>query len=285
MWRLSRPIIRWWLKQVSRPNPVGYNLGLDFNAPMTYYVTHPTEKQGFTGFLQAIDPATGKQIWKSDPNEGPTGGAMATAGGLVFHGGGASQEVRAFDARTGEKLWSQNVQTAVIAPPISFELDGQQYVAFSVGGNTMGGYYAPNYSRMLVYSLTGHAQLPPEVPFVPRPLDPPPSTATAQVIEAGGAKYNEYCAACHGDRGQTRGANFPDLTRTPLLYTQEGFDTIVLKGVLSEKGMASFSPALKSEDTAAIRAFIIQRANEAKAQAPPVRAPGAPAVSQPHQEH
>ena len=53
------------------PNPVGYNLGLDFAAPMTYYVSHPNEKQGFVGFLQAIDPATGKQVWKSEENQGP----------------------------------------------------------------------------------------------------------------------------------------------------------------------------------------------------------------------
>ncbi len=116
------------------------------------------------------------------------------------------------------------------------------------------------------------------------PLDPPPSTASAEVIKAGSDKYSQYCAACHGDRGQTRGANFPDLTRTPLLHTQEGFDTIVLKGALAEKGMASFASALKSEDTQAIRAFLIQRANDVK-NAPPLMGPGGPPPpSQPHQD-
>jgi quinohemoprotein ethanol dehydrogenase len=265
------------------PNPVGYNLGLDFTAPITFYSTHPNEKQGFSGYVQAIDPVSGKQVWKTDQNQGPTGGALVTASGLVFQGGGSAQEVRAFDARTGEKLWRAEVQTAVLAPPISYELDGQQYVAFSVGGNTLGGYYAPNYSRMLVYSLSGTAQLPPEQKFTPLPLDPPPSTASADLIDAGSKKYTEYCAACHGDRGQTRGANFPDLTRTPMLHTQEGFDTIVLKGVLSVKGMASFATVLTPEDTHAIREFLIKRANDVKNAAPPPGAPGAPAVSQPHQ--
>ncbi len=150
-----------------------------------------------------------------------------------------------------------------------------------MGGNTTGGYYAPNYSRMLVFALGGKATLPPAAPFTPLPLNPPPSTASADVVKTGSVTYGKYCAACHGDQGQTRGANFPDLTRTPLLSSQEGFDQVVLKGILSERGMASFAQALKAADTAAVRAFIISRAHEIR-NAPPPQLPG-PAVSQPHQ--
>jgi len=265
------------------PNPVGYNLGLDFTAPFTYYKDHPKDKAGFTAYLQAWDPVTGKQVWKGESNQGPTGGALATATGLVFQGGGSADEVRAYDARTGEKLWSFKTQTGVVAPPISFELDGQQYVAISVGGNTMGGYYAPNYSRMLVFGLGGTAKLPPAEAYTPPPLDPPPATASAAEVKAGSETYAKYCSACHGDRGATRGSNFPDLTRTPLLHSQEGFDMVVLKGIKSSKGMASFAPALKPEDTKAIRAYIIERANEVKKEMAAAGPPGAPGVSQPHQ--
>ena len=266
------------------PNPVGYNLGLDFFAPFTYYKDHPDQKAGFSAYLQAWDPVTGKQVWKGEENQGPTGGALATASGLVFHAGGSSNEVRAYDAKTGEKLWSFAVQTGAVAPPITFQLGGQQYVALSVGGNTMGGYYAPNYSRMLVFGLGGDVKLPPTVPYTPPPLDPPPSTAAADVIQKGEETYTKFCAACHGDRGATRGANFPDLTRTPLLHSQEGFDLVVLKGIKSTQGMASFASVLQPEDTRALRAYIIDRANQVKKQlaamGPP---PGAPGVSQPHQ--
>jgi mono/diheme cytochrome c family protein len=136
---------------------------------------------------------------------------------------------------------------------------------------------------MLVFGLGGSVKLPPTVPYTPPPLDPPPLTASADVVKTGGETFAKYCAACHGDKGATRGSNFPDLTRTPLLHSQEGFDAVVLKGILSTRGMASFSPALQPDDTKAIRAYIIDRANETKkllAAAPP---PGAPAVSQPHQ--
>ncbi len=270
------------------PNPVGYNLGLDFSAPFTYYRDHPGVPNGFTGYLQAWDPVTGKQVWKGEENQGPTGGAVATAGGLVFQSGGSSQEFRAYDARTGEKLWNAKTQTGLVAAPIAYELDGRQYLAVSVGGVTAGGYYAPNYSRLLVFALNGKAALPPPKEFTPLPLDPPPATASKEMVAAGEQKYSLNCAACHGDRGQTRGANFPDLTRTPLLHTQEGFDQVVLKGVLSDRGMASFASVLKPEDTRALRAFIIARANEVKNAPQPTNPnpPGSPPPpAQPHQEH
>jgi quinohemoprotein ethanol dehydrogenase len=266
------------------PNPVGYNLGIDFSAQLTYYKAHPEAPNKFVGYLQAIDPTTGKKVWGGPDNQGPTGGAVATAGGLVFQGGGASDEFRAFDAVSGKILWSAKTQTAVLAAPISYELDGKQYVAVSVGGAVPGGdYYAPNHSRMLVYTLGGTAQLPAPQPYTPRALLPPPATGTVAQVHQGEQLYARNCAACHGDRGQTRGANFPDLTRTPLLWSPDGFDAIVLKGLLKDKGMASFAEVLKPADTALIRDFIIDQANQLKnnpqAAGPPPAAAGA------HEQH
>ena len=265
------------------PTPVGYNLGIVFGTQFDYYKDHPHAKSGFVGYLQALNPLTGQVVWRGEATrQGGTGGAVATAGGLVFQSGGGSQELRAYDARTGQKLWSFETQTGVNAPPISFALDGRQYVAVSVGGNQRDGYYAPNYSRLLVFALGGNVKLPPPKPFTRRPLAPPPATASAALVAAGAERYSHYCAACHGEQGQTRGSNFPDLTRTPLLYTQLGFDQIVLKGVLAERGMDSFASVLQPSDTAAIRAYIIARANELKKHPPPEFGVSAP--TQPHEE-
>jgi quinohemoprotein ethanol dehydrogenase len=266
------------------PNPVGYNLGIDFAAQITYYKAHPEAPNKFVGYLQAIDPQTGKKVWGGPQNQGPTGGAVATAGGLVFQGGGTSNEFRAFDALSGKVLWTAKTQTAVLAAPISYELDGKQYIAVSVGGTAQGAdYYAPNHSRMLVYTLGGSAQLPAPQPYTPRALLPPAATATVAQVHQGEQLYARNCAACHGDRGQTRGANFPDLTRTPLLWSPDGFDAIVLKGLLKDKGMASFAEVLKPADTALIRDFIIDQANQLKnnpqAAGPPPAAAGA------HEQH
>ena len=257
---------------------VGYNLGLDFTAPATFYQKNPKEKSGFVGYLQAWDPVSGKQVWKGEENQGPTGGALATAGGLVFQGGGSASELRAYDAKTGEKLWTFPTQTAVLAPPITYELDGRQFVAVSVGGQVPGGYFAPNYSRMLVFALDGKLALPPARDYTPPPLNPPEITAAPEVVAAGGEAYGKYCAACHGQNGQTRGSTFPNLMITPLLHTQEGFDQVVLQGARSEKGMVSFANVLDARGTEAVRAYIIALANDAKKLVPPP-------VTAPKQQH
>ena len=261
-----------------KPSDVGYNLALDFAAPMTYYQKNPTEKQGFVGFLQAWDPATGKMVWQGEENQGPTGGAMATAGGLVFQGGGAASEFRAYDAKSGEKLWSFPTQTAVLAGAITYELEGQQYVAASVGGQVPGGYFAPNYSRLLVFALDAKATLPAVQAYTPPPLDPPAATAAAAVVTAGGELYGKYCSTCHGQNGQTRGSTFPNLMITPLLHTQDGFNQVVLQGARSERGMASFASVVDAAGAEALRAYIIDRAHEAKKALPPP-------VSAPKQQH
>jgi alcohol dehydrogenase (cytochrome c)/quinohemoprotein ethanol dehydrogenase len=264
------------------PSPLGYNLGIVFGTQFDYYRDHPEAKSGFVAYLQALNPVTGKVVWRGDStSQGGTGGAVATAGDLVFQSGGDSQEVRAYDARTGQKLWSFPTQTGVNAPPITFALDGRQYVAVSAGGNQREGYYAPNYSRLLVFALDGRAKLPPPKPYTRRPLAPPPATADAALVQAGAERYSHFCAACHGENGQTRGSNFPDLTRTPLLYTQLGFDQVVLRGVLAERGMDSFASILKPSDTEAIRAYIIARANYFKKNPPPEFGVSAP--RQPHE--
>jgi len=142
------------------PSDVDFNLGVLFGTSNTYYRDHPSEPRDFVGFLQAWDPVTGAKVWQGESNQGPTGGALATAGGLVFQGGGSAQEFRAYDARTGEKLWSVQAKTGVFAGPISFELEGRQYVAVSVGAGAAPGTTTPNLSRLLVFALNGTAQLP-----------------------------------------------------------------------------------------------------------------------------
>jgi alcohol dehydrogenase (cytochrome c)/quinohemoprotein ethanol dehydrogenase len=151
-----------WIEEVDyTPSDVGYNLGVDLDARAGYYLANPNAPREFLGFLQAWDPVTGTRVWSGETNLGPTGSALATAGGLVFHGGGGSLEFRAYDARTGQKLWSRSARTGVFAAPISYEVDGQQYIAVSVGSGSGGDATAPNLSRLLVYALNGTAQLPP----------------------------------------------------------------------------------------------------------------------------
>jgi PQQ-dependent dehydrogenase (methanol/ethanol family) len=257
------------------PRAVGANLGIDFSAPATFYRDNPTEQNGFNSYLIAWDPVARKEVWRGETTEGRPGGALATAGGLVFNGSGAGQEFRAYDAATGAKLWSMDAQTGVAAGPISFELNGRQFVAVSVGGEEARGYYAPNHSRLLVFGLGGSQALPPQLPFTEQPFDPPPATAPAELVAAGRELYAQYCAICHGAEGRARGALFPDLTRTPTLHAQAAFDAVVLQGARSANGMASFADTLTGDDAGAVRAYLIARANEleVQSQAAPVATP------------
>jgi quinohemoprotein ethanol dehydrogenase len=269
-----------------KPAAGGFNLGIQFGGPNQSATNlQPTNKTGITGRLKAWDPVARKVVWETEGfvNNRPSGGVLATAGGLVFQGNGAGQELRALDAKTGKQLWAFKTQTAIFAPPITYELDGQQYVAASVGGTAQGGYFAPGYARMLVFAVGGKAVLPENAPYTPPPLNPPASAAAADVVEHGGKTYAQYCSVCHGNDGVQQRGTFPNLMVTPLLHTQEGFDQVVLQGVRAEKGMGNFSKDLKPEDAAAVREYLISRANELKKLMPATPPPAPAADGNQHQ--
>ncbi len=117
--------------------------------PMTYHVepskypggklwlggafkTIPSEKQ--SGRLSAVNVDTGKVAWKFDTNEPLIGGVLTTAGNLVFNGE-ANGLFRAFDAKSGKKLWEYQTGAGVNAPAVSYSVNGKQYVAVAAGGN------------------------------------------------------------------------------------------------------------------------------------------------------
>lgn len=85
------------------------------------------------GALSAIDPVTGEVVWEFPSGYGVRSGPVVTAGGLVFQGF-PDRRFRAFDAETGEVLWEQPVTAYIAANPITYEVDGKQYVAVPVGG-------------------------------------------------------------------------------------------------------------------------------------------------------
>jgi PQQ-dependent dehydrogenase (methanol/ethanol family) len=122
----------------------------NLHQPMTYHVeesrypggklwlggafkTIPSEKQW--GRLAAVDIDTGKLAWKFDTEQPLIGGVLATAGDLVFNGEGNGL-FRAFDAKTGKKLWEYQCGAGVNAPAVSYAVGGKQYVAVAAGGNT-----------------------------------------------------------------------------------------------------------------------------------------------------
>ena len=198
-----------------------------------------------------------------------------TAGGVVFQGNTKNEEFVAYRADTGERLWAAPTQTGIVAGASTYEVGGEQYVAVVAGSRTLGSaadYYAPNYSRLLVFKLGGTAKLPAKLAVAPQVLDPPPPFGGAPLQHRGEALYSRYCSTCHGLSGQSR-ETFPDLRYSKALHSAEALGLIVRGGVLSANGMASFATVVSAEEVEAIRAYLVQRATEAVA----MQAPGAPA--------
>ena len=102
------------------------------------------------GRLAAVNLDTGKMAWKFDTEQPLIGGVLATAGDLVFNGEGNGL-FRAFDARTGAKLWEYQCGAGVNAPAVSYTAGGKQYVAVAAGGNTQLDFKRGN--SVVVFSL------------------------------------------------------------------------------------------------------------------------------------
>jgi quinohemoprotein ethanol dehydrogenase len=245
-----------------------------------YYAANPDAPRGFVSRLIAFDPKTGKEAWSTPTFPAGaggiqlTGGALATAGGIVFHGNMPNREFVAYRATDGERLWQYDIKTGVFNAAITYELDGDQYVALAVGGGARGGYYAPNGARMLVFKLGGSTTLP-DLPAYQQPdFIQTAQTAAPDVVARGGEVFSSNCAICHGQGGAAR-ATFPDLRRSQMIVNQAGFDSVVLQGALSSRGMGSFGDRLQPADTEALRAYLIAQAEVAR-NAPPPAAPPPP---------
>ncbi|HIF50791.1 MAG TPA: pyrrolo-quinoline quinone [Thiotrichaceae bacterium] len=91
------------------------------------------------GTFTAINVKTGKIVWQNKLDNPMVGGALVTAGNIVFTGEG-NGKFDAFDADTGETLWQYNSDYGVNAPPISYSINGKQYISVAAGGNKLYGY-------------------------------------------------------------------------------------------------------------------------------------------------
>jgi PQQ-dependent dehydrogenase (methanol/ethanol family) len=258
--------------------PLGFNVAVDFNAGFALMFQPDQMAPRNEGLLIAWDPVNQREAWRVSFGFGRAGGALATAGGLVFVGDTLRGEFAAFRATTGEKLWALPVNTGVVAGAASFEVDGEQMIAVVAGSNP-GDYYTDNESRLLVFKLGGSAELPPPpTPRPPRALAPPPNTAGVEVVEHGGDVYSRFCSVCHGAGGQSRGV-FPDLRFSDALHDGALFNTVVIDGALAPNGMASFAEVLALEDADAVRHYVIAKANEGPTSpfgGPPLAPPPSP---------
>jgi quinohemoprotein ethanol dehydrogenase len=243
-----------------RHNDVGWNTAT-LMAGGDYSLAPPHK-----AYLLAWDPVTQKERWRI-PYSRSAGGVLTTAGDLLVQGE-ADGHFNVYRADTGERLWRTDAQSMPMAGPIAYEVGGEQYIAVMAG---CGGDFSdvcglvnrdgriPILDRLLVYKLGGTAELPPK----PSPSLPPIAAPTAAVppdkVAQGHELYDSYCLACHGDRAVSTGLN-PDLRYSYYLSQDRLFNNVVLGGALKAQGMISFAAVLSQQDAAAIRGYLVSRA-------------------------
>ncbi len=218
-----------------------------------------------SGHLLAWDPVAQKEVWRVQYPGAWNGGTLATAGNLVFQGT-AHGTFAAHRASDGEKLFETRTGTGIIASPVTYRIDGEQYVAVMAGWGgafpLAGGDAAleagttDNTGRLLVYKLGGRAQLP-VVEWSEKPIVAIAADLDPEMVARGGATYHEWCLVCHG-AGAVGGGVLPDLRKSaPEIYAM--LPEIVLRGAFEKNGMPRFERWLDADDVEAIRAYLLSR--------------------------
>ena len=255
---LHRPDAGW------QPNDSHRNEGIDnrYDGPLVEkWLNAPLP----TGRLVAWDPVEQEASWKIDFPVLESGGVMATAGNLVFQGR-SDGIFAAYRATDGVELWHFDAGTGIMAAPVTFKVDGVQYITVMAGwGGGMGLINPPvlgpikrGYGRILTFALDATTILnaPPfghtEPPVPTRTSDAPPD-----VIREGQALYDSHCFGCHGVMAVA--GPIPDLRYTSAAVHDQ-FESIVLNGDREPLGMPGFGDLLTTVQVQAIQAYVLSRA-------------------------
>jgi quinohemoprotein ethanol dehydrogenase len=218
------------------------------------------------GYLLAWDVSRQKEAFRIPYGKQGSGGVLVTAGNLIVQGT-INKSLAIYRADNGQKLWEMPVESVPISSPITYVLDGVQYIAVNAGWGgglahvdmMLGKKPMPvGPARLLVFKLdASNVTLPPTPPAAPLD-DPPPLRASEADIKAGAQLFNQTCSTCHGvdARGGLKDLRF--MSR----QTHAQFNDIVLGGIRKEKGMASFADLLTPQQAQQIHSYLISRAHE-----------------------
>jgi quinohemoprotein ethanol dehydrogenase len=219
------------------------------------------------GYLLAWNPVTQTEAFRVPYKYPGSGGVLATAGNLLVQGT-IDRTLAIYKATDGTKLWEMPTQTVAIAGPMTYLVDGVQYIAVNVGwgGSPVAGLSAERPqvrfgpARLLVLRLDAKGVALPPMPPPSEIPAPPPLRASEEQIREGRRIFGETCSRCHGENAV---GGLKDL-RFMTAETRRQFSTIVLESTpaFREKGMLPFKDLLTQADVDALNAYLIARANE-----------------------
>lgn len=246
-----------------------WNTGVTFLAPPEGLVPGdtPEARRAFItamtkGRLVAWDPVAQQERWGIDRDWPWNGGTLATGGNLVFQGT-PDGVFHAYTADTGEEVWNFASERGIMAGPISYRADGVQYVAVLAGyGGSMGMASQTDWMRrpppngmLLVFRIGGTAELEPLPLIEPRPFVTSDESFTPEQIAEGQAQYFAFCTICHN------GPVNPNLLKSSVATDANAWSAVVNDGILSDRGMISFSPWIDADQAEAVRAYVLTEAN------------------------
>jgi quinohemoprotein ethanol dehydrogenase len=260
---------------ISKPlafEPGSYgNAGVDFTEATSF----PREYE--SGSLDAWDPVAGRRVWRVSYDSIGNGGVLATGGNLVFQGTADGRFV-AYAADSGRKLWEAAAGTGIIATPMTYRVDGVQYVsvlagwggAFGLsGGDAALATGARPAGYVLTYRLGGDASRPAVAPApVRHAAPPPPPPGSEAMVKRGSDLFALNCSVCHGVGGVAGGV-IPDL-RFMRPGARRAFEGIVLRGSMRTRGMPGYQGILDGRDVDALLLYLADRAH---ADSSPIDAP------------
>jgi quinohemoprotein ethanol dehydrogenase len=215
--------------------------------------------------LRAWDPIAHRTVWEHETSSGMRGydgGVMSTAGNLVFQGRGDGR-LWVYAADSGKVLKTVDTGSHIMAAPMTYAVNGEQYVAVQAGyggaaitvGTIPPGSAALKYqnlNRIIAFKLDGPPVPPPPPRIEPPVPKPPKQTANETTIRTGEVKFIQECSRCH----VLGPSSTPDLRRLdPSLHAV--FKDIVLHGAVAPTGMERFDDLLSEADVEAIHAYLI----------------------------
>jgi quinohemoprotein ethanol dehydrogenase len=219
-----------------------------------------------TGRLVAWDPVAKREAWRVEHPVLRSGGTLSTAGNLVFQGRGDGT-FAAYRATDGKLLWEFNGQVGIAAAPMTYAIDGVQYVAVLAAPPLL--FFDPKIKvgpgRLLVFALDGKDTLPAIAVRADTTIPPPAAVVKASPAEIaeGESLYKLYCGRCHNPEGNlVKSGAVPDLRRSNAA-THATFEMIVRGGVRRVLGMPSFANDISAEQVRLIQAFVLEQARQA----------------------
>lgn len=253
--------------------PVGWNTGVDFSAGVPPIAPPEVAKflrASLKGRLIAWDPIARAPRWTVEHENAWNGGVLSTAGGIVFQGK-LNGEFVAYDAATGDKLWSHNLKSGGASGPGTFMIDGEQYVTITTGWGSAFALAAgfaydekveSTVGKVVTFKLGATGEIADS--GLP-PIDATPKAAafgSMAVISEGAVHYARNCAVCHGPLGVSSGV-LPDLRWSAISANADAWKGVVLDGNLAANGMVSFADYLTPDESEAIRAYVLTQAHAA----------------------